>query len=120
HIPTGLLLVGPAVLIPPSPRRGHADSLREALALATPAAGNVAHALDRLPGSARGGTMMVITPWADARWSICLAGVARAGGTAVCILLQTPEMENSTALDAQATALDNLGVRVYRYRGWAP
>jgi uncharacterized protein (DUF58 family) len=120
HTPTGLLLAGPATLIPPSPHRDHADRLREALSLAAPASGDLGRALDRLPSSARWGVILVITPWADARWSTRLAAVARAGGRAVCILLQTPEAVNSAALDAQATALDNLGVRVYRYRGWAP
>jgi uncharacterized protein (DUF58 family) len=120
HTPTGLLVAGPATLIPPSPRRGHADRLREALSLAMPASGDIGHALDLLPGSARWGALLVITPWADSRWSVRLAGVTRAGGRAVCILVQTPEAGNGAALDAQATALDNLGVRVYRYRGWAP
>lgn len=116
----GLLVVGPATLIPPSSHHGHADRLRETLALAGPAPGDVGHALDRLPGSAHWGTMVVITPWADIRWSARMAGAARSGGRAVCILLQTPEAENGAALDAQATTLDNAGVRVYRYRGWAP
>ncbi len=118
--PTGLLVVGPSTLIPPSPHRGHAERLREALALAVSAPGDVGRSLDRLPGSARWGTILVITPWADARRIAHMAGVARSGGRAVCILLQTPEAENGAALDAQATALDNAGVRVYRYGGWAP
>lgn len=119
-IPTGLLLAGPNTLIPPSRRRGHIQALREPLALATPIAGDVIRGMDRLPGSARWGALIVITPWADARWSARLAAMARAGGAVVCILVQTPESDDGESLDAQAMALDSAGVRVYRYRGWAP
>jgi len=119
-IPTGLLLAGPNTLIAPGRRRGHEQTPREALALAAPAFGNVTRDLERLPGRARWGTLVVITPWADARWSARLASMARAGGAVVCVLVQTPESADEEILDAQALALDRAGVRVHRYSGWAP
>ncbi|HVC80445.1 MAG TPA: DUF58 domain-containing protein [Chloroflexota bacterium] len=118
--PTGLLLAGPNTLIAPGRQRGHGQSPREALALAAPASGDVTRDLERLPARARWGTLIAITPWADARWSARLASMARAGGTVVCILVQTPESADGEILDAQALALDRAGVRVRRYRGWAP
>ncbi|MGH2411958.1 MAG: DUF58 domain-containing protein, partial [Chloroflexota bacterium] len=119
-IPTGLLLAGPNIIIAPSRRRGRGQAPREALALAAPASGDVARGLDRLPGSTRWGVLIVITPWADARWSHRLASMARAGGTVICILVQTPESADGEIRDAQALALDRAGVRVHRYSGWAP
>ncbi|HEY8285714.1 MAG TPA: DUF58 domain-containing protein [Chloroflexota bacterium] len=119
-IPTGLLLAGPNTIIAPGRRRGHGQAPREALAMAAAASGDVARGLDRLPGSARWGALIVITPWADARWSPWLANLARVGGAVVCILVQTPDSIDGDTLDAQALALDSAGVRVHRYRGWAP
>lgn len=119
-IPTALLLAGPDVLVPAGRQRGNWHALREALAMAAPAPGDAEGSLDRLPGSVRWGTLIVITPWADARWSAPMATLARAGGMVICLLLATPESDNDTALAGQAAALDTAGVRVYRYRGWAP
>ncbi len=119
RIPTGLLVVGPDTVVRQDQQREHSERLQKTLALAEPGACDVARSLSLLPPSARWGAIIVVTPWADERWSARLAALAHAGCSVLCILVQPPESANAETLDAQAAALDAVGVRVYRYSGWA-
>jgi hypothetical protein len=77
------------------------------------------HTRGRLPGHGRQGTVIVLTPWADARWSACLPALLGAGHAVLCVLLDTPDADRGAMLDAQAAVLHAAGIRVYRHTAWA-
>jgi uncharacterized protein (DUF58 family) len=120
-VASGLLAVGAGTTVKPDARRGQAERMLDALAVAAPGKGNVereVRALHAPVGSSRS-TVIVVTPWADERWIRALAPLAHGGSTILCILLDTPDAGADLALDAQAAALRASGVQVYRHTAWA-
>jgi uncharacterized protein (DUF58 family) len=124
RIPTGMLAIGSnTVIYPEDPSRGQ-DRLLATLATITTGPESVRAGMHRSQQraaynlSARRGTAIVITPWADARWLASLPQLARAGSNVLCVLLDTPDVEHDAVLDAQAAALRAAGVRVYRHTAW--
>lgn len=146
HLATGLLVAGPDIVAYPDERRSQAEHLRELLAAVIPAPASVQDSLALLarrsrptrgpitplawqqhlaapwPAAAwgaRGGIVVVLTPWADSRWSAALPVLARAGYSVVCALLDTPESGLEAVLADQAATLRAAGISVYRHTSWA-
>ena len=121
RIATGLLIVGPGTAIKPDSRRGQVHRILEALAMAEPMPGSVEHSLRalRFPLAAQRGTVVVLTPWADTRWTDTLPLLAQAGNAVICLLLDTPSSGRGDILDAQADQLRREGVAAYRHTSWA-
>jgi uncharacterized protein (DUF58 family) len=120
-VATGLLAVGTETLVKPNSRREQTERLLAALAVVAPGAGDVPQSLRALRATfgTRRSTIIVLTPWADARWSASLPTLARAGANVVCILLDTPDSERGKDLDTQAMALRVCGIQTYRHTAWA-
>ncbi|HWE62681.1 MAG TPA: DUF58 domain-containing protein [Chloroflexota bacterium] len=125
RLPTGLLMVGPTTAVYPDNRLDHHERLLASLATTMLGPESVAQAMRMLQRrsaydlSARRGTVIVLTPWADGRWATVLSQLARVGSSVLCVLLDTPDAGREAALDAQAAALRAVGVRVYRHTAWA-
>ncbi|MDB5058948.1 MAG: hypothetical protein JWO59_2420 [Chloroflexi bacterium] len=120
-IAAGLLVAGTDTIVKPDARRGHAARLLDELAVVMPGEGDVerdVHTLLTSSGTRRS-TIIVITPWADDRWSRNLRVLAHTGSTVLCVLLDTPDSGLRHALDAQAASLRGHGVQVYRHTAWA-
>jgi hypothetical protein len=64
--------------------------------------------------------LIVLTPWADVRWSACLPALAQEGYAVQCVLLGTPDSGRDAMLDAQAAVLRTAGIRAYLHTAWAP
>jgi uncharacterized protein (DUF58 family) len=120
-VATGLLAIGAGTLVKPDSRREQTDRLLGALAVIVPGDGDVEHGLRALRSTfgTKRSTIIVLTPWANTRWSASLPILAQAGGNVICILLDTPDSERGGALDAQAVNLRAGGIQAYRHTTWA-
>jgi hypothetical protein len=65
------------------------------------------------------GTIIVLTPWADTRWTDTLPVLAQGGCAVIGVLLDTPASDRGEILDAQADQLRREGVAAYRHTAWA-
>jgi hypothetical protein len=93
----------------------------EALATAGTGNGSVEQGLRALhyPRAMQQGTIVVITPWADMRWTDALPALVQAGSAVIGVLLDTPASGRGAILDAQADQLRREGVAAYRHTAWA-
>lgn len=125
RIATGLLLVGPDVSLPPDGGRTQGERMLAALATAQPAPASVDHSLRPLLDDRhsrvwrRHGALIVITSWADDRWSVHLPALARSGWSVLCVLIDTPNGDRADQLEYQAAVLRAAGIRVYCRTMWA-
>jgi uncharacterized protein (DUF58 family) len=126
RLATGMLIVGPGTLIYPDDRRDHHEQLLATLACTMPGPHDAQQDLRLLQTragqvmSTRQGIVIVVTPWADARWTGSLPRLARMRNNVLCIVLDTPDSGRAEALTAQTAVLHTAGVRVYRHTDWAP
>jgi len=146
RLATGMLVVGPDLVAYPSDQRAQRERLLEILATSMPAPAHVDQSLRLLrrpfaparhpmtPGETvgyptsglralpsrgtRGGTVILLTPWADERWTRTLPALLQAGYTVTVVLLDTLDFGHGDALAAQMTILHSIGVRVLRHTAW--
>ncbi len=121
QIATGLLVVGTGTVVKPDARRGQVHRVLEALATAGAGTGSVEQGLHTLR-HARGlryGTIVVLTPWADTRWTDTLPALAQTGSAVIAVVVDTPGSGRGEILDAQAEQLRREGVAAYRHTAWA-
>jgi uncharacterized protein (DUF58 family) len=121
RIATGLLVVGPGTVVKPDGRRDQVHRILQALATAGAGKGTVEQSLHavRYPRYTQRGTIVVLTPWADTRWTDTLPVLAQGGCAVIGVLLDTPASGRGEILDAQADQLRREGVAAYRHTAWA-